>query len=53
MIEKIKTEKKSKCPKWDKKENLKYFLERLKLWNKSVNHNTKFLDMMDAPQEAG
>ena len=57
MIENLKLSKnqpkKIKCPKWDKPENIEYYLERLKLWDRSVQHEMKYLEFTEALQEAG
>ena len=37
-MEKINLGKKTKCPKWDQKEKLNFFIDRLKLWDKSESH---------------
>ena len=52
-MEKLSMGKRTKCPIWDKDENIKFFIERLGLWNKSENHKTKYLDFSNTLQEGG
>ena len=58
MIESLKTnqessQKKVKCPKWNRSENFKYYLERLKYWNKIEKHKGKYLELLESLQESG
>ena len=41
-----KTETKGKCPRWDKDENFKNFLCRLKRWNKVEKGKGKYLQLL-------
>ena len=45
--------RKTKCPTWDKNENISFFLERLKFWDYCENHKSKYLDLIKSLQESG
>ena len=47
------TIQKSKCPTWDKNENVSYFLERLAFWDQCETHKGKYLDLIKSLQESG
>ena len=47
-----KTETKVKCPRWDKDENVKNFLSRLKRWNEVEKGKGKCLQLLEALAES-
>ena len=57
LLETLSVEKqdgrKTKCPTWDKNENISFFLERLKFWDSCENHKSKYLDLIKSLQESG
>ena len=57
MMEVIKIQKQSetkiKCPKWEKDENIKHFLSRLKRWNEIEKGKGKYLLLLESLQASG
>ena len=47
-----KTETKVKCPKWEKDENVKNFLSRLRRWNEVEKGKGKYLQLLEALSES-
>ena len=47
-----KTETRVKCPRWDKDENVKNFLSRLKRWNEVEKGKGKYLQLLEALAES-
>ena len=47
-----KTETKVKCPRWDKDENVKNFLSRLKRWNEVEKGKGKYLQLLESLAES-
>ena len=41
-----------KCPKWEKEENVKNFLSRLKRWNEIEKVKGKYLQLLEALSES-
>ena len=56
MMEMMKLQKQSetriKCPKWEKEENVKNFLNRLKRWNEIEKGKGKYLLLLEGLQES-
>ena len=47
-----KSETKVKCPKWEKEENVKNFINRLKRWNDVEKGKEKYLQLLESLQES-
>ena len=47
-----KSETKVKCPKWEKEENVKNFINRLKRWNDVEKGKGKYLQLLESLQES-
>ena len=45
-------ETKVKCPKWEKQENVKNFLNRLQSWNEIEKGKGKYLQLLEALQSS-
>ena len=53
MIKIQKTETKVKCPRWEKEENVKSFVNRLRRWNDVEKGRGKYLQLLEALQDSG
>ena len=57
MMEILKIQKQSetkvKCPRWEKEENVKYFLNRLKRWNSVEKGKGKYLQLLESLLDSG
>ena len=49
----VQSSKKTKCPKWEEKEEFKSFIDRLGIWNKIEKGNGKYLDLVESLQSTG